>query len=90
ELVDTMPNCLATLEELEAGVPLVDVLVRAGLASSKADARRGLQSRGFSVNDIQQDDVSRRLTVADLENGRYILLRKGKKNYVMVVVGDRA
>jgi tyrosyl-tRNA synthetase len=39
------------------------------------------------VNDVQQDDVSRRLTVADLEDGRYILLRKGKKNHVMVVVG---
>jgi tyrosyl-tRNA synthetase len=86
ELVGTMPNCSATLEELEDGVALVDVLVRAGLASSKADARRGIQGRGFSVNDVQQEDVSRRLTVADLENGRYILLRKGKKNYVMVVV----
>ena len=86
ELARTMPNCSATASELTAGLPLVDVLVRAGLASSKADARRGIQARGFSVNDIQQDDTSRRLTVADLEDGRYILLRKGKKNYVMVVV----
>jgi tyrosyl-tRNA synthetase len=39
------------------------------------------------VNDVQQDDVSRRLTVADLEDGRYILLRKGKKNHVLVVGG---
>jgi tyrosyl-tRNA synthetase len=87
ELASTMPNCEASAAELEAGLPLVDVLVRAGLASSKADARRGIQGRGFSVNDVQQDDVSRRLTVADLEDGRYILLRKGKKNHVMVVVG---
>ncbi len=87
DLASTMPNCRATVTELETGLPLVDVLVRAGLASSKADARRGIQGRGFSVNDVQQDDVSRRLTVADLEDGRYILLRKGKKNYVMVVAG---
>jgi tyrosyl-tRNA synthetase len=81
-----MPHCAVTGSELETGLALVDVLVRAGLASSKADARRGIQGRGYSVNDVQQDDVSRRLTVADLEDGRYILLRKGKKNYVMVVV----
>jgi tyrosyl-tRNA synthetase len=87
DLAATMPHCAVTAPELEAGLPLVDVLVRAGLASSKADARRGIQGRGFSVNDVQQDDVSRRLTVADLEDGRYILLRKGKKNYVMAVVG---
>ncbi len=85
-LAATMPNCDATLAELEAGLPLVDVLVRAGLASSKADARRGLQGRGFSVNDVQEADVSRRLTVADLRNERYILLRKGKKHHAMVVV----
>ena len=90
ELASTMPNCEATSAELEAGLPLVDVLVRAGLASSKADARRGIQGRGFSVNDVQEQDVSRRLTVADLQSGQYILLRKGKKNYVMVVVGHRA
>jgi tyrosyl-tRNA synthetase len=81
-----MPNCSATSAELAAGLPLVDVLVRAGLASSKADARRGIQGRGFSVNDVQQDDVSRQLTVADMQDARYILLRKGKKHYAMVVV----
>jgi tyrosyl-tRNA synthetase len=86
ELARTMPNCSATSSELAAGLPLVDVLVRAGLASSKADARRGIQGRGFSVNDVQQDDVSRQLTVADMQDARYILLRKGKKHYAMVVV----
>ena len=89
ELATTMPNCEATVTELETGLPLIDVLVRAGLASSKADARRGIQGRGFSVNDVQEHDVSRKLTVADLRNGEFILLKKGKKNYVMVVVGNR-
>ena len=86
ELARTMPNCSATASELAAGLPLVDVLVRAGLASSKADARRGIQGRGFSVNDVQQDDASRQVTVADVREGRYVLLRKGKKHYAMLVV----
>ena len=87
ELAGTMPNCAASREELAAGVPLVDVLVRAGLASSKADARRGLAGRGFSINDEQEGDAARLLTLADLRQERFILLRKGKKNYVMLVAG---
>ena len=42
--------------------PFVDLLVRAGLASSKADARRGIQGGGFYVNGEQVDDVHRWVT----------------------------
>ncbi len=86
ELAGTMPNARIPREELEQGPSLVDVLVNAGLASSRSDARRGLQGRGFSVNDVQEADVARRLTLEDLRQERFILLRKGKKNYVMLVV----
>ena len=86
ELAGTMPNARLSREELQAEPALVDVLVHAGLASSKSEARRGLQGRGFSVNDQQEGDVARRLSVADLRQERFVLLRKGKKNYVMLVI----
>jgi tyrosyl-tRNA synthetase len=86
-LAETMPNVSATSSELEAGLPLTDVLVRAGLASSKGEARRGIEGKGFSVNDIAETDVQRRLTRADLRQERYVMLRKGKKNHAMLVVG---
>ncbi len=85
-LAETMPNVTATLTELEAGLPLADVLVRAGLASSKGEARRGIEGRGFSVNDVAETDVQRRLTRADLRQERFVMLRKGKKNHAMLVV----
>src|SRR5687768_16399883 len=85
-LAETMPNVPATLAELEGGLPLADVLVRAGLASSKGEARRGIEGRGFSVNDVAETDVQRRLTRADLRQERYVMLRKGKKNHAMLVV----
>ena len=86
ELAGTMPNARMSREELEREPALVDVLVHAGLASSKSEARRGLQGRGFSVNDQQVGDVARRLTVTDLRQERFVLLRKGKKTYVMLVI----
>jgi tyrosyl-tRNA synthetase len=87
-LAGTMPNSRVSAAELESGIALGDVLVRAGLASSKSDARRGVEGRGFSVNETVVDDVARRLTSNDVRQGRYILLRKGKKTYAMLVVED--
>jgi len=71
---------------LDGGLPLVDVLVRTGLASSKADARRGLQAGGYYVNGEQVTDPGRHLTADDFAGRDWVLLRKGKKNYVKVVV----
>ena len=87
-LAGTMPNSRLSAAEIEGGIALGDVLVRAGLASSKGDARRGIEGRGFSVNETVVDDVARRLTRNDVRQGRYILLRKGKKTYAMLVVEE--
>jgi tyrosyl-tRNA synthetase len=85
-LAGTMPNASVSRAELEAGIPLTDVLVRAGLASSKGEGRRGIAGKGFSINDVAELDVARRLTPGDIRQERYILLRKGRKTYAMLVV----
>ncbi len=86
-LAATMPSCAIASSELD-GLPLVDALMRAGLASSKGEARRGIEGRGYSINGVVETDVNRRLAPGDLRQGRYVLLRKGKKNHVMVEVGQ--
>jgi tyrosyl-tRNA synthetase len=73
-------------EALANGVPIAEALVQAGLASSKSDARRGLQQRGFSVNGIPVAEPDRRLGGADLLAGRYIMLQKGKKTYALLAL----
>jgi len=77
-----------TIPRAEFGdkMALVDVLVRVGLASSKADARRGLRGGGYYINGEQVGDLSRYLTLDDLAGRDWVLLRKGKKNYVKVLV----
>jgi len=67
-------------------MPLVDVLVRVGLASSKADARRGLQGGGYYINGEQVGDLGRHLTLDDFGGRPWVLLRKGKKNYVKLLL----
>jgi tyrosyl-tRNA synthetase len=69
---------------------LVGLLVESKLATSKADARRGIQGRGFYLNDEPIDSVDRELTDAELQGPaeeRFVILRKGKKNYVRLVLG---
>jgi tyrosyl-tRNA synthetase len=72
-----------------AGLSIVDLLVASGLATSKADARRGIQGRGYYLNDepIEATD----LQIADEQfqgppDERFVILRKGKKNYVRLVL----
>lgn len=61
---------------LSAGISLVDALVQTGLASSKGEARRLIDSGGIYVNDHAADKDS--LEVSDLREG-WLVLRRGKK-----------
>lgn len=85
-LEDEVPVTRVSRTALEAGLPLVDALVTAGLASSKGEARRGLQGHGFSINSEPIGTTDRALSLNDVLAGRYVMLQKGKKNYAMVVV----
>ncbi|HTS87919.1 MAG TPA: tyrosine--tRNA ligase [Gemmatimonadales bacterium] len=67
---------------------VVEALVQSGLASSKADARRGIQQGGFSLNGQAITDADRRLGPADLLAGGYLLLQKGRRNYALLATTD--
>lgn len=71
--------------ELE-GLSVLDALVRAGLASSKGDARRGIQGKGFLVNGEVVAAPERALGAADLLHGAFVMLQKGKRNHALLVV----
>ena len=60
------------------GLPLVDALA-GPLVRSKAAARTTISQGGAYVNNHREDDVDRKLTPADLIAGKYVLLRRGKR-----------
>jgi tyrosyl-tRNA synthetase len=77
--------------ELEAGIALLDLLVRTGICDSKSEARRLVGQGGAYVNNVRVDDPNRAVTgAADLATESMILLRGGKKKYriVRAVRGD--
>jgi tyrosyl-tRNA synthetase len=68
---------------------VVELLVASGLAKSKADARRGIQGRGFYLNDEPIEATDLQLADEQLQGPpeeRFVILRKGKKNYVRLVL----
>jgi tyrosyl-tRNA synthetase len=68
------------------GLPVLDALVKAGLASSKGDARRGIAGKGFLVNGETVAAPERTLSPADVLHGAYVMLQKGKRNHALLVV----
>ena len=66
------------------GWPLVEALVHSGLSSSKGQARKDIEGGGIYVNNTREANAQRHLAAGDLLFGRHVLLRKGKRNYVVL------
>ena len=62
------------------GMGILDVMVSAGLAASKGEARRLVQQGGVSVNDQKVTDATATLSETDFAEGAAII-KKGKKVY---------
>ncbi len=67
------------------GMGILDVMVSAGLASSKGEARRLVQQGGVSVNDAKVTDPTATLSDADFVEG-HAIIKKGKKVYHKIIL----
>ncbi|MCF7762421.1 MAG: tyrosine--tRNA ligase [Verrucomicrobia bacterium] len=67
------------------GIGLVDLLVLAELSPSKGQARKDIAGGGIYVNNVREIDPQRSLKSTELLFGKFLLLRKGKRNYTVVV-----
>ncbi|HYF39126.1 MAG TPA: tyrosine--tRNA ligase [Gemmatimonadales bacterium] len=84
-----MPTRQVSRSELGARFNVVDLLVASGLATSKADARRGIQGKGFYLNDepiLASDLVVDETQLQGPPDSPFVILRKGKKNYVRLML----
>src|SRR5258706_2049633 len=68
------------------GAALADLLVQAGLSTSKSQARKDIEGGGIYVNNERVAEITRTASAGDLLFGRYLLLRKGKRTYAVLNV----
>lgn len=67
-----------------AGTSLIDILVHAGLAPSKGQARKDIEGGGIYLNNVRAGEITRAVSTTDLLFGKYVLLRKGKRTYAVL------
>lgn len=71
--------------EIEKGLDIISALKLTGLVKSNSEARTLITQGGVSVNDVKVADISRTLTLEDV-NEDIILIKKGKKSFYQIKV----
>ncbi|HEX9759467.1 MAG TPA: tyrosine--tRNA ligase [Candidatus Acidoferrales bacterium] len=66
-----------------AGLPVIDVMLLAGLAASKGEARRLVEGGGVYLNN-RRVDAKQFVTSRDALHGRFLVLRRGQKEFRLV------
>jgi len=85
DVVGEAPTKNLELTRLEgAGASIIDLVVHAGLAPSKGQARKDIEAGGLYLNNARVTEVARAVTTADLLFGKFLLLRKGKRTYAVL------
>ena len=83
------PTTVVPRGELDAGLPVVDALLRSGLAASRNNARKLMTQGSVYVNGARLAG-DRDLVAGDALHGRWIVLRKGRANQHVLAVTDSA
>jgi len=79
-----IPMTELTDEDFTDGIiDIGTVLVKAGLVSSKSEARRAIEQGGVSVENEKITDVKKTFTAAELKEGK--VFRRGKKNFKKII-----
>jgi tyrosyl-tRNA synthetase len=85
----TLEAATAELDSVSLGrdaLGIVELLVATGLSASNSAARRTVSEGGAYVNNTKITDADHSMTEEDLLHGRYLLVRRGKRNLAMVDV----
>ena len=75
-------NDLPCVEVVE-DTPLVDLLISAEVASSKREAREFLRNGAVTMNGEKVTDEAYKVSKQDAIEGKFIVLRRGKKKYAL-------
>ncbi|MBS5550988.1 MAG: tyrosine--tRNA ligase [Bacteroides sp.] len=81
-----VPQFEVSKAEIEAGVKAVDLFTeKATVFPSKGEMRKLVQGGGVSLNKEKLAAPDQEITAADLLDGKYLLVQRGKKNYYLLI-----
>ncbi len=83
-LSENLPTVDVPPAELEAGIGLLSLIVRAGLAASNGEARRHVQGGAVRINDEPVSDERRVIGSGEITADGVIKLSLGKKKHILI------
>ena len=83
-LAENLPSIEVPASELEAGIGVLSLIVRAGLAGSNGEARRHVQGGAVKINDQGVSDERQMIGTGEVTGDGVIKLSVGKKKHVLV------
>ncbi|SFB38596.1 tyrosyl-tRNA synthetase [Rhizobium sp. NFR07] len=83
-LADNLPSIEIASGELEAGIGLLALVVKAGLAASNGEARRHVQGGAIRINDIAISDERKTIGTGEVTADGVVKLSLGKKKHILV------
>lgn len=86
---ENMPSTeISTMDFIDGAIGILDLLVKAKLASSKGEARRLVAQGGISVDSEKIGEVGASVLLSSFtkDSGKYIILKKGKKVFHKVIL----
>ncbi|WP_158046662.1 tyrosine--tRNA ligase [Skermanella pratensis] len=83
-LAEGLPTVGIARGELDAGIPVIDLLVRADLAASKGEAKRLIKGGGARLNDAVVVEETQVTGTGDLNAEGVLKLSAGKKRHALV------
>lgn len=87
DIFDGVPVYEITKDKFSSGINIVDFLSQeTQVLPSKSEARKMLQSNGIAINMEKYADVNGVINPDHLINGKYIIVKKGKKDFSLVMI----
>ncbi|MCJ8518213.1 tyrosyl-tRNA synthetase [Pseudorhizobium tarimense] len=83
-LADNLPSVQVPAAELEAGIGLLALIVRAGLAASNGEARRHVQGGAVRINDAAVSDERMTVGAGEVTADGVVKLSLGKKKHMLI------
>ena len=85
QVMDGVPQVTVPLAAMNEGYDFISLLVDTAIFPSKGEARKMWQGGGLSVNKEKVGAEKTHIQTADLLQGKYLLIQKGKKQYYLVI-----
>ncbi|MBY3044646.1 tyrosine--tRNA ligase [Rhizobium leguminosarum] len=83
-LSENLPSVDISATELDGGIGLLSLIVRAGLAASNGEARRHVQGGAVRINDETVNDERKMIGSGEITADGVIKLSLGKKKHILI------